>query len=316
MTPEQRTKASTDLTLTYLGNYFPSWRLTKVLANKKLLNERYSFYKDISKIVRQLDDIEGEATIAQEIQNGIIFDSIAECIQYIEDLFALIKASRNPDYFIKNIVTYNAGTVTNTVKSFKLDRGSISRAFHFPIDLKIVNLKDKELYNKGVDDLIQLIIDLKEFYYDFLFFYTQYKHGLAVGMRPHGNLYNKDQIEKDKNGEFEFSPVVYDNMNLKAASKKGTFNIKVGVMMPGFTENVRPFIGHLEKSNNFLRIVYPPNYPNFTYKLLIDTAYKTRTCLNVFIANFSHAIMPKNESNKFQLPCDDFTKNEYIVCNY
>jgi len=69
MTPEQRLSASIDLTLTYFNSFSPEWRLVKVLTNKRLLKERYNFFKDISQEVKRRDDLTGEATIAQEITN-------------------------------------------------------------------------------------------------------------------------------------------------------------------------------------------------------------------------------------------------------
>ena len=151
MTPKQRLSASIDLTLTYFQSYYTEWRLTKGLANKKLLEERYDFFSDISNEVHKWDDQNGEATIAQEIKHGLYFDSIAQCIQYVEDLFALIRASKKPDYFISNIITYKAGEVTNAIKQFKASHESISRAFQFPSELLLNSEEDESDYNWGKD---------------------------------------------------------------------------------------------------------------------------------------------------------------------
>jgi len=60
---------------------------TLVIANSDQ-PKRYKFYKDFIQDVKYAHDANGEATIAQEIKNGLCFNTIAQCIQYIEDLFA------------------------------------------------------------------------------------------------------------------------------------------------------------------------------------------------------------------------------------
>lgn len=317
MTPEQRLNASVDLTLTYFQSYYAEWRLTKVLTNKKLLEERYDFYSGISKEVRKWDDQDGEATIAQEIKHGLYFDSIAQCVQYVEDLFALIRAARKPDYFIRNIITYKAGEVTNAIKQFKASPESLSQAFHFPTDLPFNSAEDKSDHDRGVDLLVKMVGDLVKFYKDYWFFYNQYKHGLAVAMRPLGNVFTPEQIEDEKRERREpHYLVVYDNFNIKAAAKKGTFDTKHGIFMPGFTENVRPLIPELQKHNNFLRFVFPADLPGFSYEILVDIAYKAKACINTFIANYSHKIKPEEKGvRKFQLP-EDYRKNNFITCTY
>jgi len=315
MNSEERKRASVDLTLTYFGTYYSNWRLTKVLTNKKLLDDKYEFFSDIAVETRQFDDTTGEATIAQEIQYGLYFDSISQCVQYVEDLFALIQAARKPDFFIRNIVTYQAGTITSAIKWFKPSAKTVADAFHYPYDLQFEDQEHRAGYDLGVANLIALVEDLIKFYKDYSFFYNQYKHGLAIAMRPLGNMWNKELIDKDK--EEPKNPhflVVYDNLNIKAASTKGTFRVRDGVFMPGFSDNVRPHIGKLEKENNFLRFVFPADLPDFKYDILIDTARKASMCINTFIANYSREIKPDEGGRKFQLPAD-YKRNTTYVCS-
>ena len=260
MTREQRTKASVDLTLTYIQNYYPDWRLAKVLTTKKLLAQRYDFYKDFIQDVKSHRDENGEATIAQEIRNGLYFDAISQCVQYVEDLFALINASSKPDYFIKNIINYDAGKVTNLIKSFNANVSAkrIAEAFHFPDNLPFTTENDKKAYDVQVDYLLSLVNDVAKFHKDYEYFHNQYKHGLVVAMCPFGNTYVQEQIDEDKRGEFKPMVTVYDSRGLDIAAKKGTFRARDGALMIGFTDNVQaPFIGELAKEGNFIRLVYP-----------------------------------------------------------
>jgi hypothetical protein len=314
MTSQQRTKASVDLTLTYLQNYYPDWRLAKVLTIQKILAERYEFYKDIIEEVKSQPDGNGEATIAQEIRNGLYFDAISQCVQYVEDLFALINAGTKPDYFIKNIITYNAGKVTSLIKAFNanLSTKKISEAFHFQNELPFTSDDDKKTYDQHVEYLLSLAKDVVKFYKDYEYFHNQYKHGLAVAMRPFGNTYVQEQIDQDKQGTFEPYIAVYDNRELSIAAKMGTFRAKDGAIMVGFTENVRPFIGDLAKENNFIRLVHPED-SKLDINLLVDVAYKTRACINTFLSNYTSKINADKNELKFQLPVDYRTHNSLIV---
>jgi len=314
MTPEQRSRASIDLTLTYLQSVYPDWRLAEVLTAKKLLNERYSFYKDIIHDIKQYGDESGEATIAQELRHGLYFDAISHCVQYVEDLFALINASKKPDFFVRNIIQFKAGVITNQIKAFKATPKSIAEAFHFPPELPFENNDDKKTYDEGVDRLADLMTDIIKFHKDYEYFYNQFKHGLSVAMRPFGNMYVQEQIEEDKKGDFRPYLAVYDNRNLETAAKKGTFTIKKGAFMTGFTENVRPYIGQLIKENNFIRLVHPEHL-DLDIDFLVDVAFKVRTCLKIFIYNYSHKIDIRQEKNQFQLPIDH-RSNDVLNCAY
>lgn len=315
MTNEERTKASTDLSIAYLQSYYSDWRLAKVLTIQKVLSNRYDFYGDIIHDIRGDHDPHGDATIAQEIKHGLHFDAIAHCVQYVEDLFALLRAGENPDYFVKNIITYKAGEITNRIKTHKSDPKVIAELYHFPHDLQFTDTKDGKGYEEGIQNLISLTDECVKFYQDYEFFYNQYKHGLSVAMKPVGTTYVKEQIDEDKAGTFETLLAVYDNFNLETASKKGTFNSKHGVVMPGFSENVQPFISALSAENNYLRLVFPPDMPEFSIDFLVDKAKMTRACIKTFIANYFRKIYPSDGVKQFYLP-GDYKKNTSLICSY
>jgi hypothetical protein len=310
MTNEQRSRASVDMTLTFFNSYYSSWRLSKVLSIKKILDNRYEFYSEFIKDVKNVRDEIGEATIAQEIKNGLFFDSISECVQYVEDLFALIKASEKPDFFVRSIISYSAGDLGKYIKRFVVSNDTLSKAFHFPIDYKIPNEEDLREFENAVSVLSNMTTDLIKFYLDYKHTYNQYKHGLTVGMRTFGNVFVEDQINQDKQGKFPPYLAVYDNLNLDEASKKGRFDPTQGILMPGFTDNVREILGDLIKENNFLRLSHIQN-TNIDIDYLVDVAYKARACIQLFIYNYSWKIKPEENTIKFQLPTDH-RGNTYI----
>ncbi|MGZ3766940.1 MAG: hypothetical protein ACXVB0_24630 [Mucilaginibacter sp.] len=315
LTHEQRRLASQDLTANYLSNYYAGWRYTKVLALHKMLQERHVFFSDIAAKTKSPADPDGEATIAQEIQHGLYFDAISQCVQYIEDLFALIKASKTPDYFVRNIITYKAGEVINYLKSFKAEDKNIGSIFHFPGDLKFPEEEKTALYETGKNNLVCYVNELIKFYKNYEFFHNQYKHGLAVAMRPFGHIYNPEQVKKDKAGDPHTYLTAYDNMNLQASFKKGTASTDQPIMMLAFTDNVRPYITQLIDENNFIRLVYPPDHPKLDFDLLIGIAQKAFCCINVFVDNYYGKLRPKGKGWQFELPMDH-VQNRYILCSY
>jgi hypothetical protein len=164
-----------------------------------------------------------------------------------------------------------------------------------------------------VDFLLSLVKDAAKFHKDYEYFHNQYKHGLAVAMRPFGNTYVQEQIEEDKRGEFKPYITVYDSRDLDIAAKKGTFRPpKDPILMVGFTDNVRPFIGSLAKENNFIRLVHPED-SNLDIDLLVDIAYKVRACINTFLSNYAFKINPDKNELKFQLPINHRTLETFVV---
>ena len=85
--------------------------------------------------------------------------------------------------------------------------------------------------------------------------------------------------------------------------------------MPGFTENVRPFISKLSEENNYLRYVYLPDMRNFSFEVLEDIAYVASSCINIFIHNYSRKIDPKSDKVSFHLPID-YKTGRVSICEY
>src|SRR5689334_21071326 len=200
MNKEERKNVTRDQIERFFASYFPNWRFVQILATEKLLNEKFSFYPSIISDAKQSDDPTGDSTIAQEITNGLLFDAIANCIQYIEDLFALLKAGENKDFFIRHIITYHAGKVEKFIER-KHTEEKICNLFYFPFfDEEFDDKKKYKVYRDSISRLCEWIDEIKEFYSKHQFFYKQYKHGLTVALRPYGR-YSQEQIEESKAGK-------------------------------------------------------------------------------------------------------------------
>jgi hypothetical protein len=287
----------------FFTSYYSEWRAIQILAIKEKLNTRYEFYKDIVEEIKSTDLDAGENTIAQQIKNGLLFEAISTSIQYIEDLFALIKASEKKDYFIRNIIKYDAGKIDSLIKNFNATNKNICKSFYFPYypdeDFETESeLETKKVIKGSIDRLRDIIIELIEYYKKHQFFYNQYKHGLSIALRPYGQ-YTNEQISKDKNKEFENTSVVaLDSLNFANASRNQYGNSGY-LMMPCFTEIVRKNIKELQSENNLLRFVMTP--PETTIDFILAKVKRTKRCIHILIHNFLEVVNDK-EPLKLRLP--------------
>lgn len=309
MNKEQRKKVTQDQVERFFASYYPNWRLHQILTNEKLLEEKFNFYPSIINTTKQPDDLNGDSTIAQEITNGLMFETISYCVQYIEDLFALIKAGEKKEFFIKNIITYDAGKISNFIKQ-NINKEQLCKCFHFPYYTE--KLKDDEtdkIYRESITRLYDQIKEFKEFYQQHQFFYTQYKHGLTIVLRPY-NKYNDEQIQKSKEGNFSPYLAAFDNLGVdKLKDKKERLNGMV--FMPCFTESIRENIQELTKEDNLVRYVFPPR--ETTIEKIKTLAFKIRDCINVITNNIVEETRNDNDAEivKMQLPDKEIGK---VVC--
>jgi hypothetical protein len=298
MNKEERAKASKDQIERFFYSYYSHWRLAKILINEKILLNKYEILKDITLEIQQADDKNPEALIAQELKNGLEFDTLANCLQFIEDLFALLKAGKQKDFFIRNIITYNAGQIENLINHNFTDK-ELCELFYFPYFTEFENEEFKEGFTDGLTQLKNRIAKIQEFYKAYHFFYIQYKHGLTVALRPYSNFV-EEQIQKDKQNEMEPYLVAFDNLSIrKVFGNKSRFQNYV--FMPCLTVNTQPFLGTLEKEDNLIRFVMTP--PGTTIEKFKDCAMTVRECMHIFINNFLTVLRDGNPL-ELQLPSE------------
>ncbi len=317
MDEKTRNIVTKDQINSFFSSYYTEWRLIQLLSIKKRLDNRYQFYEEIVEEIKLTDLDAGKNTIAQQIRSGLVFEAVSDCVQYIEDLFALIKATENKYYFIRNIIKYKASKISNFINNFDIDRKTVCKCFYFPnfFDEKIETEKEKEtmtVINSSVDRLGKSLKEIIEFYKKNIFFYNQFKHGLTIALRPYGVKYNSEQIKKDKNGEYEdFSIIAHDSLNFKNA-----MNNKYGyagtLMIPGFTENVQKNLKELQAENNLLRYVLSPQ--ETTLNNIIDIAKKIRRCMHILINNFLEVVNEK-EVLKLRLPSETLDQDYFFDIN-
>lgn len=298
MNDNQRASASKDQIERFFYSYYSQWRLAKILINEKILSNKYEFLDDLPVEIQQYDDENPEALIAQELTRGLEFDTLANCLQYIEDLFALLKAGKQRDFFIKNIITYNARHIENIINQSYTDR-ELCELFYIPYFDKFENEDFKKAFTDGLTQLKNRIEEIKIFYKKYYFFYIQYKHGLTVALRPYGN-FNEEQIQKDKNRELGPYLVAFDNLALsKVFGNKNRF--QDFVLMPCLTINTTPFLADLQAEDNLMRYVTSP--PGTSIDKMKNCAMLVRECMHIFINNLLSVLRGGNPL-ELQLPSD------------
>lgn len=313
MTDEQRKLAAIDQIQRYFYSYYVEWRYGKILTTRKILETKFDFYADLIGSVKQSDDETGERTIAQEITNGLVFSALSESLQYIEDLFLFLKFSEKPEWFIKNIITYSAGKVTKYVDAFSTERNEVCKSFYIPIvpDQEWPNADARQAYSTGIDNLIANVVSIKEFFKQNGFFYSQYKHGLTIALRPYG-LFSDENLAEQRQHPTQGYLVACDNLSIeKVFRESGRFNQLV--FLPTLADNVRAHFSALLAEDNLLRFVPHPKHVLDINEILI-CAQKIMSCIVVFRNNYISTIkggnldiwLPKGEAF-FTFP---FTKAE------
>lgn len=293
-------KISNQQTERFFFSYSPDWRLTQILTIEKILQDRYNFFSSIVSEIRSPDTTASdEAIITQEITNGLFFEGIAIAIQSIEDLFALINAAQKPLKFIGNIITYSAGKIDNLLKQ-KHSKSDIASLFYFPLfDEQYETEEQQRTFDESLSLLFNIIVELKSFYKKYRFFYTQYKHGLCVALRPYKD-FDEKQIADHKQEPFSAYLHVFDNICVSKLDNADT-RLNKKIFMPYLTEDITPNIQQLMKEDNLLRFVTSDD--RIEFGILKDIVVKARVCSATLGNNLVNTLKGEYPLN-LQLPAD------------
>ena len=257
MEDQGRLEAGKHQALRFLSTQYSKWRLAAIMSIKKILEEKEAFYADMKDELRQPDDQDGLATIHQEISNGLIFLALSENLQYIEELFLMIKYSKDIAWFIKNIITYQAGKITNYIESFPVGKKEIAESFLLPYFSESYEWEDEKIkltYIEALDRLADYVGKVRKYFADNVFFYNQYKHGLTVALRPFGK-FSEDLIQKSKEHPQKGNLVAYDNLSIDKVFRESA-RFKSLIMIPDIgVKGIKENLVSLQKEDNLLRMV-------------------------------------------------------------
>jgi len=269
MTDEERMIAGRHQLCFYLANQYPMWRVVTVKSIKNIIENLDDFYRLIFDELKRYDEEKEDETVRGEIRNGLFFEALSQSVQAVEDLFSLLKYSGDIPYFAKNVVTYNASKVTRYIRNFDTKNTELLlKPFQIPYFRMDEPWENTEVFNKYVDavQLIRMYMDaLIEHHKTYYFHYCQYKHGMAVALRPFGNS------AQHGNDLLEGVVMTFDNVNFK----KRTHATLPAMMIPDFDPDIAKHITGLHEEDNLLRA----EMKVVDFNLFVDIVEKAYTLL-------------------------------------
>ena len=117
LSSDDRKAASADQIEQYFYEQAAEWRVDVVKSIRKIILNQDWFYDDEELSV--LSQTERNIFLTRT-RNGWFFEAISQAIQSIEDLFATIMKCTNVDYFIKDVLYYNASKLKKFIWDFDL----------------------------------------------------------------------------------------------------------------------------------------------------------------------------------------------------
>lgn len=243
LTDAARYKAGKSQMSFFLSNQYPAWRIVAVKSIQKILLNIDEFCSDL--------EFKGADTLSiSETINGWLFEAMAQAEQAIEDLFSLLKNSTDIPYFAKKVVNYKANEVKRYIWDFKYDDAQyVLTQFQLPyFDLHdAVSWEEHQEVFKYYKESVLLIQDylckLIQFHKKYYLDYCQYKHGMAVALRPYG----VPQQEVHSN-PLEGVLMTFDNYHIE----KRMHNGNMPQMALYLTSDVQPYVTELHEEENLL----------------------------------------------------------------
>ncbi len=284
MNAEDLRSASRDQIKRYLASFYPDWRYAKILSLEKILQSKFEFFETIKDDIKQPDDQTGDATVAQELTNGLLFSALVECTQYVEDFLVFLRSTSDLDHFIQRVVTYSAGKIANFAKAMDCGEDNLRSLFLVPI-IRATDWPAPEMslkYAEGVETLCQHTLEVVDFYLKHSFFYAQYKHGLTVALRPYC-IFRDEQIERSRKNPASGHLVAVDNLSIRSVFSQSE-RFHGTVVIPALTENTKSHLADLDEENNLLRYVpYPAE--ELTIREFVQCAAKVRLLTKALVWN-------------------------------
>lgn len=186
-----------------------------------------------------------------------------------------MKYSGDIAFFAKNVVTYMAGEVTSYIRKFDTTNTELMlQQFQVPCLSLDEPWENTDVFNKYVEavQLIREYMDaLIEHHNKYYFHYCQYKHGLAIALRPFGGT------GQCGNKTLEGMLMTFDNVKF---TKRYHAEVP-GMMIPDFHPNISKHITALHEEDNLLRA----ELRVVNFDLFVDIVEKAYTLLSVLHHN-------------------------------
>lgn len=217
MTPEELYQANNEQMNFFFRGYEFTWRLTKILSFRMLLENRDELARYLRLYYNHKFDLD-DNYIDGPITNGLIYSALVELAMHIEDLLALIKFIRRTDDFAKKITWYRASELTgNFIEALKRDlennTDKVLSRFLIPNHTYVkayisqsvcsnVELPNLQYYEFGISNVFSYMHNAINAYEKIKSPYEQYKHGLKIRLRdiqssPEKRDYHRETISGD-----------------------------------------------------------------------------------------------------------------------
>jgi hypothetical protein len=198
MTPEELRQANNEQMQLFFQGYDLTWRLTKILSFKMLLENKHDLAEYLKLSYDETFNVD-DNYVDGPITNGLIYSALVELAMHIEDLLSLIEFIRSKEDFAKKITWYKASDISNRLlEKLKVELESspekISSRFLIPSRTHIeafINQKissefefpSLENYDFGNLSLVSYMNSAISAYEQIKGHYNQYKHGLKIRLQ-------------------------------------------------------------------------------------------------------------------------------------
>ncbi len=226
MNRKERRAANEEAVRGFFARWDPAWRWVLILGMRQLRADPKKLGA-LASVEANNETWSEDSYVYGPLSHGITAAAVNEAVQHCEDLFALLRFLRNPDFFARDMTSYRAGQVVDFGRGLiDADDDVVSRMFLVPDRTRVrVGLNDAEdpdsavaAIEAGRVRLGKLLRETTAFYRRFEDFHLQYKHGLKLPLRPFGTPTGEAIADRKRSAR---GPLfVYTNEPLEAHAKR------------------------------------------------------------------------------------------------
>jgi hypothetical protein len=227
VSPEERRAANEEAVRGFFARWDPAWRWILILGMRELRSDPARFGALAAAEANGNESWSEDEYVYGPVSHGITAAAVNEAVQHCEDLFALLRFLRDPQFFARDMTSYKAGQVVAFGRRYKnADDEVVSRLFLVPNQARVregLAAADDpggaiEAVEAGRARLGTLFRETVAFYFRFEQFHLQYKHGLKLPLRPFGTPTPQAIAERKTNVR---GPIfVYTNESLAAQARR------------------------------------------------------------------------------------------------
>lgn len=258
MNRDERRAANEDAVRGFFAGWDPAWRWILLLGLRQLRDDPVALGRLASAEADDQESWSEETYVYGPLTRGLTAAAVNEVAQYCEDLFALLRFLREPEYFARRMGSYAAGKVVEFGRGLATaDDAAVSRLLLVP---------DADTVRAGLDGapdvpgatavietgrarLGAMVRETAAFYREFEDFHNQYKHGLKLPLRGFGTI--PPETVAERRGDRRAPLFAYTNEPIAAMLRRSQ---PQQMMMFNAGERQRPHLAELVAERNLLRL--------------------------------------------------------------